>query len=43
MSGWEMVEDHEERDDIKLFEVLHTSNYGLLMELIDCDEETGKL
>ena len=43
MSGWEMVEDHEERDDIKLFEVLHIGNYGLLVELIDCDEETGKL
>ena len=43
MSGWEMVEDQEERDDSKVVEVLHMSNYGLLVELIDCDEETGKL
>ena len=40
MSGWEMVEDHEERDDIKLIEVLHIGNYGLLVELIDCGRET---
>ena len=26
MSGWKMVEEQEERDDIKLLEVLHISN-----------------
>ena len=27
----------EGRDDSKVLEVLHISNYGLLVELIDCD------
>ena len=29
MSGWKMVEEQEERDDSKVLEVLHISNYGL--------------